>query len=79
MSPRFAEIAQQALELPLSDRVQLAQELWASLQAPPTNGDDEAATITEAKRRAEELTSGGVRGSEHEDVMLAARKRLRCE
>lgn len=61
-----------AMALPLSERVLLAQALWESIDEglPDT---DERASITEAIRRDEELSSGHVAGRTHEEVIQAAR------
>ena len=67
-----------AMALPLSERVSLAQALWESIDAglPDT---DERAAITDAIRRDRELSSGSVAGRSHEEVMQAARRALECD
>ena len=67
-----------AMALPLSERVSLAQALWESIDAglPDT---DERAAIAEAIRRDKELSSSRVAGRSHEEVMRAARRSLECD
>jgi len=64
-----------AMALPLSERVSLAQALWASIDAGLPDADERAA-VAEAIRRDEELSSGRVTGRTHEEVMQAARRSL---
>ena len=64
-----------AMALPLAERVSLAQALWESIDAGLQHADEDA-TIAEAVRRDEELSSGKVRGRTHEEVMQAARRAL---
>jgi len=64
-----------ALALPLSDRVSLAQALWESIDAGLPDADERAA-VAEAIRRDKELSSGRVAGRTHEEVMEAARRAL---
>jgi putative addiction module component (TIGR02574 family) len=67
-----------AMALPLSERVSLAQALWESIGVglPDTN---EPAALAEAIRRDKELSSGEVAGRTHEEVMQAARRALECD
>ena len=67
-----------AMALPLSERVSLAQALWESIDAGLPDADERAA-VAEAIRRDEELSSGRVAGRSHEDVKRAARRSLKCE
>ena len=69
------QLISDALALPLSERVSLAQALWESIDAGLSHADESAA-IAEAVRRDEELSSGNVRGRTHEEVMEAARRAL---
>jgi putative addiction module component (TIGR02574 family) len=64
-----------AMALPLSERVSLAQALWESIDAGLPDADERAA-ITEAIRRDEELSSGRVTGRTHEEVMQPERRSL---
>ncbi|MSU47896.1 MAG: hypothetical protein EXS37_02185 [Opitutus sp.] len=62
--------------LPLAERVSLAQSLWQSIDsglADTTKRD----ALPEAVRRDQEMSSGVVVGRSHEDVMWAARIRMR--
>jgi hypothetical protein len=76
-----SQLTSEALALPLPDRVRLAQALWSSLQATDDSADpdDEARVLAVAERRDSELDNGSVKGIRHDDVMLVARRSLRCE
>jgi len=67
-----------AMALPLSERVALAQALWESIEAGLPDAD-EGAAVAEAIRRDNELSSGLVTGRTHEEVMQAARRALECD
>ena len=67
-----------AMALPLSERVALAQALWESIDAGLPEAD-EGAAVAEAIRRDQELSSGRVAGRTHEEVMQAARRALECD
>jgi putative addiction module component (TIGR02574 family) len=67
-----------AMALPLSERVTLAQALWESIDAGIAEADERLA-VAEAIRRDEELSSGRVAGRKHEEVMEAARRALECD
>lgn len=69
------QITSEALALPISDRISLAQNLWQSIGFAVAN-DQEA--IFEAIRRDDELSSGVVAGRNHEEVMQAARRAVGC-
>lgn len=71
-------LKQEAMNLPLSERVSLAQALWESNDAGLADTDERAA-VREAIRRDEELSSGAVAGRTHEQVMQAARRALGCD
>jgi len=64
-----------AMALPLSERVSLAQALWQSIDSGLPEADERAA-VKEAFRRDKELSSGLVAGRTHEEVMEAARRAL---
>ncbi len=68
-------ITQQALALPLAQRVDLAEALWQSLGEGLDEGEEREA-IERAKRRAGELADGTVTGRSHEEVMAAARRSI---
>lgn len=72
------QIKQEAMALPLSERVSLAQALWESINAGLADTDQQAAA-REAIRRDEELSSGAVVGRSHEQVMQAARRDIGCD
>ncbi len=68
------ELTAEAMALPLSERVSLAQALWQSIDAGLAETDERDA-IAEAIRRDKELSSGAVAGRTHDAVMAAARCR----
>ena len=71
------ELTSEAMALPISERVPLAQTLWQSIDgclAAPKNRE----AVAEAIRRDEELSSGAAQGRTHEDVMQAARRAVGC-
>lgn len=71
------QITDEALSLPVAERVRLAQQLWASLDcAGMDSGEQEAIAV--ALQRDAELASGAVIGRTHEDVMQAARHAIKC-
>jgi len=67
----------EAMELPLPERVSLAQALWQSIDAGLADANERDA-VREAIRRDEELSSGAVAGRTHEEVMQAARRAIGC-
>ena len=69
------QVAAEAMALPLSERVLLAQTLWQSIAAglPDTSEED---AVRLALRRDQELSSGDVSGRSHEEVMRAARSAI---
>lgn len=67
----------QALALPLSDRVRLAQELWDSIEPEQPLTSDQS-VVQEAQQRATELAQNPEAGKSHEDAMRDLRRRLRC-
>ncbi|MES2661232.1 MAG: addiction module protein [Verrucomicrobiota bacterium] len=71
------ELAAEAIALPLSDRVSLAQALWQSIETNLAEVSEQEA-VREAIRRDSELESGAVIGRTHEEVMDAARKAIGC-
>jgi hypothetical protein len=72
------ELKQEAMSLPLAERVSLAQALWESIDAGLTD-TDELSAVREAMRRDEELSSHAVVGRTHEEVMQAARRTIGCD
>ena len=67
----------EAMALPLSERVSLAQALWQSIDAGLADTEEREA-VGEAIRRDQELSSGTVVGRTHEEVMQAARRAIGC-
>jgi len=67
----------EAMELPLPERVSLAQALWQSIDADLAD-TDESDALREAIRRDQEFSSGVVQGRTHEEVMQAARRAIGC-
>ena len=71
------QLTTEAMALPLSERVSLAQALWQSIDASLADTDERDA-MQEARRRDQELSSGAVAGRTHEEVMQAARRAIGC-
>ncbi len=71
------KLTAEAMALPLSERVSLAQALWESIDAALPDLQEDAA-LAEAIRRDQELSSGLVAGRTHEQVMQAARRAIGC-
>ena len=69
------EVIQQAMALPLEERIGLAEVLWQSISEGLPAGDEREA-LNEAAKRDAELTSGSVVGRTHEEVMQAARRAI---
>jgi putative addiction module component (TIGR02574 family) len=69
------QLSNEAMALPLAERVALAQKLWASLDEGLAEPDD-SRLMAEVLRRDEEMTSGAVTGRSHEEVMAAARRSI---
>ena len=72
------ELKREAMALPLSERVSLAQALWESINAGLADTDEQGA-LREAIRRDQELSSGVVVGRTHEQVMQAAHRAIGCD
>jgi putative addiction module component (TIGR02574 family) len=66
-----------AMELPIEERLQLAQAIWDSIEESGVVPDP--AVLAEAKRRDDEMSSGKDPGRSHDDVMNAIRKAIGCE
>ncbi len=71
------QLTNEAMALPLSERVSLAQTLWQSIDAGLVKTDEREA-VREAIRRDQELASGVVAGRTHDEVMQAARRAIGC-
>lgn len=72
------QLTEEAMALPLEERVSLAQSLWQSISDGLADIDQRDA-IVEATHRDRELSSGTVVGRTHEEVMQAARRALGCD
>ena len=70
-------LMEQALALPLDERVGLAEALWQNISEGLPVGDQREA-IQQAVQRDAELTSGKTVGRTHEEVMQAARRAIGC-
>jgi hypothetical protein len=72
------ELTKKLLALPLSDRVNLAQTLWESIDDDSDSGasDEQREAVEQAKKRDSELSSGAVEGRSHQQVMEAVRRAL---
>ena len=72
------QLTNEAMALPLAERVALAQTLWQSIDGRDEGKltDEVNWAVAEAKRRDAELSSGQAVGRTHEEVMRAARKAL---
>lgn len=76
MRSNLDQLTADAMKLPLTDRVQLAQRLVSTLD-DEVEGDTEALWFAEAERRLEELRSGKVQGISAEDSFRNAREALK--
>lgn len=72
------QIIDHALSLPIDQRVELAQRLWDSVDAP-VDPAYEADVVAIAERRLRELENGTAREVSHDEVMETARKIIECE
>jgi putative addiction module component (TIGR02574 family) len=72
-------LTQQAIALPLAERVALAEILWESIDASAEADREEQQALTEARRRDQELSDGAVKPRTHEEVMAAARSAIGCD
>jgi putative addiction module component (TIGR02574 family) len=71
------QLTVEAMALPISERVSLAQALWQSINAGLEAAKNSEA-LAEAIRRDDEISSGAVQGRTHEEVMRAARRAVGC-
>jgi bacterioferritin-associated ferredoxin len=71
------QLIREAIDLPLRERLSLAQRLWESIEQGVVDAE-ERQVVAEAVRRDEELTSGVAVGREHGEVMQTARQSLGC-
>jgi putative addiction module component (TIGR02574 family) len=72
------ELKQEAMALPLSERISLAQALWESIDAGLAD-TDELTAVREATRRDQELSQGTVGSRSHEEVIRDARRVIGCD
>jgi putative addiction module component (TIGR02574 family) len=81
MNVDVAQLTNQALSLPVAQRVQLAQKLWESLPETDENISpvEEAQAVELARQRDAQLNSGEVPGIPHDQVMQDARRSIGCE
>lgn len=77
LPPTLQHLATEALRLEEDSRAQLAAILLESLDEPAEDADADSRWLVEADRRDRELASGAVEGRPWEDVLAAARTRLR--
>lgn len=68
-------LANQALALPIGERVEFAQMLWASIDGQLADVDA-ADALAEAKRRDAALNADPSIGQPHDEVMRVARQSL---
>lgn len=71
------QLTREAIDLPLRERVSLAQRLWESVEQGVVDAE-ERQVVAEAVQRDEELISGAAVGRAHGEIMQAARQRLGC-
>ncbi len=71
------QITEEAMALPLADKVSLAQALWQSIDAGLPDSDERAA-VGEADRRVRELSAGSVSGLSHQEATKTARRVIGC-
>ncbi|MEX2093788.1 MAG: addiction module protein [Pirellulales bacterium] len=71
MSTNFDSFVIQAMSLPLTQRYELAQRLWDSIEGQV---DEDAELIAEFERRCAEVDSDNGRTYSHEEVMREAKK-----
>ena len=76
MTKAAKDIVKAAIQLPESERVQVVEQLLASLE-PVTDQDVDAAWAAEIERRSREIKEGIVRPILWEEVKSRARERAR--
>jgi hypothetical protein len=72
------QLTEQAMALPLAERVGLAEALWQSI-GEGLRAREEREAIEQAARRGAELTSSAAAGRTHEEVMQATRRAIGCD
>ena len=76
MTRATKDIVKAAIQLPESERVEVVEQLLASLESG-TDEDVDAAWAAEIERRSREIKEGTVRPILWEEVRSQARKRVR--
>lgn len=76
MTDRVAEITREALSFSVTDRIELAQELWQSLHDLDSGEAVDPALLEEIERRDAELAAGTVRGRTHQEVTESMRRAI---
>ena len=69
------QISLTALQLPLPERIRLAQELWQSVEGI-VREEPEDALLQDLQARLQEIRGGTVPGRSHAQVMQSARNAL---
>jgi hypothetical protein len=74
------ELVRQLMTLPLSERVDLAQILWESIDSTSATSvqEQDEELLDLARCRDADFTSGRVACRTHAEVMAAARRALEC-
>ena len=70
------QLTSEAMALPLSERVSLAQALWQSIGHSVEDAEEGA--LSDSIARDQEISSGAVSCNSHEEVMRAARQAIAC-
>jgi putative addiction module component (TIGR02574 family) len=76
MTRAAKEIVNAAIKLPESERLQIVEELLASLE-PAVDEDVDAAWAAEIERRSRDIKEGSVRAVSWDGVKSRARERVR--
>ena len=76
MSSNLDQLTNDAMKLPLRERVQLAQRLVLTID-DEAESDTDALWFVEAERRLEELRSGRVHGIDADEAFRSAREALK--
>lgn len=71
------QLTADAMALPISDRVSLAQKLWQSIDAGLADTEKHEA-LRVAVQRDQEFSADAVVGRTHDEVMQAARRAIGC-
>jgi len=75
------QLVDELLNLPLRDRIDVAQAVWQSINEASDLQASEAEpdVLAQARRRDAELTAGVVPDRTHDAVMASVRRALGCE